>query len=116
MTIDRAEDWRGFGAALRMLRKGANFTMGALASRLGVSVEAISALERGEHPPGWQWRPRVRDASGWLAVGSKRVAGALQDHGIALMRDTQEAYVAGYLDAQWQEEMRERGDEPGDGA
>jgi transcriptional regulator with XRE-family HTH domain len=39
--------WERFGAAVRLARKGSGFSMKDVADRLGISVTAVSNLERG---------------------------------------------------------------------
>ena len=60
-VVDDASEGRRFRAA----RTAAGMTMGALADRLGVSVEHVSALERGIEQPRYGWSALWDEVAQW---------------------------------------------------
>src|SRR4029077_2292931 len=58
---------RSFGAQLKALREGAGFTQEELATIAGLSVHAVSALERGERR-----RPHVETVPAWWGPLGRR--------------------------------------------
>ena len=70
-----------FGAELRARRAGHGLTQGALAEAAGLSVSAISALERGRRQPSLSAAFRLSAALGLGRDGLARATAARLDRG-----------------------------------
>jgi transcriptional regulator with XRE-family HTH domain len=77
-----------FGTQLKALREAAGFTQEELATIAGLSVHAVSALERGERRPHVETVRALSVALGWVALATGDVGQAerLLDEAVSVLR------------------------------